>query len=271
MKNFTMFCSPKHEYELDEHPQLKQELYGCFRDIKSNKQDIVLCDVDTSKKIIIYEPLDTEVVFAQKAPFLQNTYFLAENYETTCILKELELLRCVFEDMGAKEIIVTSSFECLEQITKEQSGGVSANSSATSPDPTKNVHVEAGIGAENRTQKDMGAKEKKHSRIVLKGIKKTKEQLKEYIEQNHIDIEGFHADAKKAISGYLYSGEINREELEIDYSSENFCKEKRELIANIGGNIGVGNYLSIVPEIKAKIENLKHQEKKINCSLKIIF
>lgn len=271
MKNFTMFCSPGHKYELDEHPKLSRELFGDLCEIKESNKGIALYTSNTDARVVVYKPREHEVVFAKKVPFLHQAYFIAEDYEMTYALKEFEFLQHIFEDMGAREIILSYSFEKLEKVDREQSGGIFAKILVDNPDPTKSIQVDSGINAENQTQKDQEAKVQDRIKMVLNGKKKSGEQLREYITQNNVDIEGFPPSIKKAISDYLINEEVNKREIEISHKFEEFYKEKREFIARIGANINMGQSLSIIPEIKAKINSIQHRENKLHYSLKIVF
>ncbi|WP_027326971.1 hypothetical protein [Helicobacter pametensis] len=271
MKDLMVICSPRHKYELREHPKLREELFGDIRIIEQSAE-IVLHDLDSCAKTVVYEPKEEEVIFVKKAPFLHQAYFVAEHYEIVYVLKELELLQCIFEDMGAKEIILSWSFLKSEKTNGGQSGEISAKLSGGNSDSAKRNYANLGINAENQTQKDQGIKTQGKIRTVLSGKKKSREQLRRYIAQNNINIKGFSSSVTKAINDYLTHEETNKKEIEINFVFEDFHKEKKEFIAKIKGGINiVGKGLSFIPEIKAKINRIQDKENKLHYLLKVIF
>lgn len=272
MKKFTLICSPKYACELDLHPRAKQELFkNC--EVKRNDEDIVLYNLNSCDKYDEIKGSEIETVLAKKVDYLHNTYFGIENFEKAYVLKENELLQCIFEDMGAIEMIFSQSFENSTSMESKISGEASAKFSKNAIDQNIDQNMDAKVGVD-ASHKEENAKERSAQMQKQKkfdGRKKSKDELAEYIKRNNIDINGFSPDVKKIIEDYLENEEVNIREIEIKNDFSEFYRDQKELVVGIGANVGIYNQLSIVACIKANIGNIKKEKKEGSYSWKVIF
>lgn len=268
MEKFTLICSPKYAYELDLHPRVKRELFkNC--EIKRSDEDIVLYNLNSCDKYEEIKGSEIEAVLAKKVDYLYNTYFVIENFERAYALKEQELLQCIFEDMGAIEMIFSRSFENSAGMESKISGEASVNSSKNAAD--QNIGIKVGIDASHKEENVEERSEQMQKRKEFDGRRKSKDELAEYIKRNNIDINGFSSDIKKTIENYLENEEVNVRKIEIKNKFRKFFQVRKDFVAEIGANVDMYNQLSIVACIKANIDNIKKEEKKENYSWEVFF
>lgn len=268
MEKFTLICSPKYACELDLHPRATQELFkNC--EIKRSDGDIVLYNLNSCGKYEEIKVGEIETILAKKVDYLHNTYFGIENFEKAYVLKEQELLQCIFEDMGAIEMIFSQSFENSTSMESKISGEASVNSSKNTAD--QNIGIKVGADASHKEENVKERSTQMQKRKEFDGRKKSKDELAEYIKRNNIDINGFSSDIKKIIEDYLENEEVNIREIEIKNNFNEFYQEQNELIAGIKANVDIYNQLSVVACIKANIDNVKKEQKKESYSWKVIF
>lgn len=268
MEKFTLICSPKYACELDLHPSAKRELFkNC--EIKRSDEDIVLYRLNSCDKYEEIKGSEIKAILAKKVDYLHNTYFGIENFEKAYVLKEQELLQCIFEDMGAIEMIFSQSFENSAGMESKISGEASVNSSKNAAD--QNIGIKIGIDASHKEENVKERSAQTQRQKEFDGRKKSKDELAEYIKRNNININGFSSDIKKIIENYLENEEVNIREIKIEKSFSEFSQDRKDFVAEIGANVDIYNQLSIVACIKANIDNIKKEKKEESYSWKVIF
>lgn len=264
MEKFTLICSPKCAYELDLHPRAKRELFkNC--EIKRSDEDIVLYNLNSCDKYEEIKGSEIEAILAKKVDYLHNTYFVIENFERAYALKEQELLQCIFEDMGAIEMIFSRSFENSAGMESKISGEASVNAA------NQNIGIKVGIDASHKEENVKERSEQMQKRKEFDGRRKSKDELAEYIKRNNIDINGFSSDIKNTIENYLENEEVNVRKIVIENKIRELFQVRKDFVAEIGANVDMYNQLSIVACIKANIDNIKKEKKEESYSWEVIF
>lgn len=264
MKNLTLICSPKYEFELNEHPQAREKLFGNCEILKNN-QDIVLYGLSSFKKFEIQDCKNIEAILAKKVDFLSNTYLELENFEASYMLKEIEILQPIFEDMGAVEVSYSQSLRELINKNDEIFGEFSAKRTV------QDIEMNANIDANYKIEACKETKIQSEKKASWSGRKKPKREIEEYINQNSINLEGFGIDAKKAIEDYLKNEEVNTEEIVIKHTSSEICNGYQDIVAGIGLNLDMYSQLSIAAAIKTNIKKQKKMEKEVVYSWRVVF
>lgn len=182
--------------------------------------------------------------FLVKSKILTNCYYPMERYEEFYKADLEKIIKILASFMGAKEVIV----ECEKEFIQKTSSNTGVNQETKAKFNVKNVDVDVSDRANGGYKTEQNSYKYNKSKSSLKSnesitIKKTKEELKEWIDKNYINKDALPDFFQTILTMYLDNGHITGE-----HSNTEANKIKEDVIKEFKLFLG----------LKAKINDLPY-------------
>lgn len=182
--------------------------------------------------------------FLVKSKILTNCYYPMEQYEEFYKADLEKTIKILASFMGAKEVII----ECEKEFIQKTSSHTGVNQEIKVKSNVKNMDVDINYRANGGYKTEQNSYEQNQNKSSLKSnesitIKKTKEELKEWIDKNYINKDALPDFFQAILTIYLDNGHITGEHsnTQVDKIKENVIKE-----------------FTLFSDLKAKINNLPY-------------